>query len=230
MADERALRLARELEERDGSLAAAIAELAGLEAEADALRGRTAELAVFLERLPEARRQAAAAIAEAGEELERRRGEFGRGEEALAEAEDRRRRDEEEVAAARRAVVRTRDAVASAERKLARAAEEAARLEAGAAEAEAEASRLEASAHRLAERLRSLPRVARAGADEPRQGLEGVLDWADRARATIFVARSGLETERERVVREANELGASVLGEPLFATSVALVRRRLEES
>jgi chromosome segregation ATPase len=228
MADERALGLARELEHRDEALAASIAELVELEAEAAALGTQAAELAQFVERLPEARRRAEGAIDEAEEERECRRAEFKRAEDALAEAEQRRRPDDEEVAAARRAVVRTRDALASAERKLARAADEAARLEARAAESEAEVPRLEGLAHRLAERLRSLPRVSRAGATEPQPGLEGALDWAGRARAALFVARSGLETERERVVREANELGASVLGEPMFATSVALVRRRLE--
>ena len=65
--------------------------------------------------------------------------------------------------------------------------------------------------------------------EPPGPGIEGVLEWAARAHAAVFVARSGLETERERVVREANELAASVLGEPLYATSVALVRQRLEE-
>jgi hypothetical protein len=45
----------------------------------------------------------------------------------------------------------------------------------------------------------------------------------------VLVARGGLETERERIVREANELASSVLGEPLYTASVAVVRRRLEE-
>ena len=75
--------------------------------------------------------------------------------------------------------------------------------------------------------LESAPRVAHP--EPPAPGIEGVLEWAARAHAAVFVARSGLETERERVVREANELAASVLGEPLYATSVALVRQRLEE-
>ncbi|MBA3788673.1 MAG: hypothetical protein H0X21_08270, partial [Actinobacteria bacterium] len=54
-------------------------------------------------------------------------------------------------------------------------------------------------------------------------------EWVSRAHAAVFVARSGLETERERVVREANELAASVLGEPFSATSVDVVRKRLEQ-
>jgi chromosome segregation protein len=229
VADERAVGLARELEQRDEALAAAIAELAELESEVAAVRARAGGLEDFLERLPDERRQAAAAVAEARGELERRRAELRRAEEALAEAEARRRPDADAVAEARRAVVRTRDAVASGDRKLARAEEEAEQLEARAAEAERAVPELETESGRLAERLRALPRVSRAGAEEPRPGLEGVLGWAERALSTLFVARSGLETERERVVREANELGASALGEPLSATSVALVRKRLEE-
>jgi hypothetical protein len=42
--------------------------------------------------------------------------------------------------------------------------------------------------------------------------------------------RGQREQERERLVREANELGGSALGEQLAGSSVALVRRRLEEA
>jgi chromosome segregation ATPase len=225
--DDRALGLARELEVRDEELAAALEELAELERETEALRSRAADVAAFLERLPDERRRLADAVGEARAEVGRRRDESAVAERELGEAESR-RRQQEAVAAARRAVVRTRDAAASAERKLARLECEVTELESSAAGAEADVPRVEVEARRLAEELRTHPRVARAGADEPRPGLAGILDWADRARATLFVARGGLETERERVVREANELGASALGEPMFATSVALVRRRIE--
>jgi hypothetical protein len=67
-----------------------------------------------------------------------------------------------------------------------------------------------------------------AAPEPPGPGIAGVLEWAASAHAAVLVVRSGLETERERVVREANELASSVLGEPLYATSVAAVRRRLE--
>jgi hypothetical protein len=53
-------------------------------------------------------------------------------------------------------------------------------------------------------------------------------DWGGQVRSALFVARGTLEAERERVVVEANVLGASVLGEQLGASSVALVRRRIE--
>ena len=68
-----------------------------------------------------------------------------------------------------------------------------------------------------------------AAPDPPERGLDGLADWGARAHAAVFVARSGLETERGRVVREASELAASVLGDPLAATSVAGIRERLEE-
>jgi len=48
--------------------------------------------------------------------------------------------------------------------------------------------------------------------------------------AALFVVRGQREGERERLVREANELGGSVLGEQVAGASVALVRRRLEEA
>jgi hypothetical protein len=44
----------------------------------------------------------------------------------------------------------------------------------------------------------------------------------------VLVARGTLESERERIVAEANALGSAALGEQLSATSVALVRLRLE--
>jgi len=44
------------------------------------------------------------------------------------------------------------------------------------------------------------------------------------------VVRGGLEGEREKVVLEANALAAAALGEQAGGASVALVRRRLEES
>lgn len=227
MPDERVLSFARELEERDAGLAASIAELSELERELESLRLRAAEVHALLGRLPAEREAAAAEVASARDELAAREQALRDAEAALAAAEG--GRHEEAVAAARRGLVRARDAVSSAERKLARAEEAATEVERAGDVAGREAPELEARARELAARMRGVARVARAGADDPEPTLAGVVAWAARARATVFVARSGLESERDRVVREANELGASVLGEPLAATSVALVRRRLEE-
>ena len=71
----------------------------------------------------------------------------------------------------------------------------------------------------LAPRVRDVPA---APAD-----LHGTLEWASRARGSLLLEHSGLAREREEVVREATELLASVLGEPLNATAVAGVRERL---
>ena len=65
--------------------------------------------------------------------------------------------------------------------------------------------------------------------DDPGETLDGIDEWGARVRSSLFVARGTLETERERIVVEANALAAAVLGESLGASSVAVVRRRLEE-
>jgi hypothetical protein len=57
--------------------------------------------------------------------------------------------------------------------------------------------------------------------------LEGALEWAIRARGALILEHSALVLEREEVVREATELLASVLGEPLTTTAVAGTRERL---
>ena len=59
---------------------------------------------------------------------------------------------------------------------------------------------------------------------------DDVEEWGARVRSALFVARGTLETERERIVVEANALGTAVLGETLGGSSVAVIRRRLEES
>lgn len=61
-------------------------------------------------------------------------------------------------------------------------------------------------------------------------GLDAVLPWASQRRGELVLEHSGLERERETVVREASELLASVLGDPLAATSVAGLRSRLERA
>jgi hypothetical protein len=100
-------------------------------------------------------------------------------------------------------------------------------LEREAEEAQGRAAELAAAAAAASRELEAAPRVRLAVA--PGGELEDVVDWAARAHAAILVARSGLETERDRIFREANELGSSVLGEPLQSTNVTLVRRRVEE-
>lgn len=226
MVADRLLLLARELEARDDRLAAAISEVDVLQRSAEDVRGRALAIEEFLERLPLERERAEATLEDA------QSGAHGRGlalagaEDELARAEQ--SRDRERVAAAQRALVRERDAAASAERKLTRAREALEELAREAESLRTESPLLAERARSLAGELARLPRISRHAGAEPAPGLEGTIEWGSRARAALLVVRSGLDTERERVVREANELAASVLGEPVAATSASLVRERIE--
>ena len=222
---EPALAFARELEARDAQLAGAIGEVAALQREVEQLRIRGTEIERFVVRLPEARETAAATVREAERELEAKREAARQAEAELERAE--RAGKQDAVAEARRTALRFRDAAAMAERKLGRAVEERAALEHEAEAVQVEQPRLEEQARGVSNRLARLPRVSREATVEPEAGLAGTLAWAGRARAGLFVVRGGLEAERERVVRQANELGALALGEPVYATSVAGVRERL---
>ena len=212
---------ARELEAQDAALAAAIAEVDALRSEAGDLRAHAEHAVDFDARLPEARQALAAALAEAEDELERRRREAADAEQRLERAQK-----EEEVLAARRGVVRTRDAVTTAERKIARLREEAEALEEEARRIELELSEIDRRAAELEQRIKAVHRTSDPGLPGP--GAAGVAAWASRAEASLFVARGGLETERDRVIRQASELAAAALGEPA-ASSVSRVREELEQ-
>jgi chromosome segregation ATPase len=224
---EQALAFLRELEDTDETLSAAEADLDELAAEVGRVRLRAADLDEFLARIPVEREQLEAERAEA----ERQAGHVlqakDEAEESLAVAEP--GRSEEAVVEARRGVVRTRDALRMAERRVSELDEEAAKLEGAATDAIREAADLEARARRLAAAFREHPRLTEQAASGPLQGLAGVVEWGSAARAALFVARGGLGSEREAVIRQANELGSVLLGEPLLVTRPATVRRRVEE-
>jgi DNA repair exonuclease SbcCD ATPase subunit len=208
------LDFARELEQRDTEVGERLEVLGRLAGEVDRIREDAVELVSVRERLPAERQQVASALAEAEAGLQA-------AHDALAVAErsggD---RAESELAAARAAV-------AAAEEGVRRTAGRQAALEREIEEAQARAASLGAAAAAAARALEAAPRVRLAAA--PGGELAAVLDWAARAHAAILVARSGLDAERDRIFREANELGSSVLGEPLQSTNVAVVRRRVEE-
>jgi hypothetical protein len=219
------LAYARELEAEDAALAAALADVSALHGDARELHDRASSAHAFLAALPSERAAAAAAVDRAEREREERVTAARAAEDELEQAE--RSDKEKQILAARRAVVRTRDAAATAERKLERARGAHEALERETAAIERDLPELESRARDLAGRLAQLPRAA---VGMPAPGLDATIDWAARAETALFVARSGLESERERVVRQANELGASALGEPLIAMSVSLVRERIERS
>jgi chromosome segregation ATPase len=143
--------------------------------------------------------------------------------EARAAAEER-----PDDAEAQRALVRAEDAAHGTWRVAQQARERAERL---AQEAEArvrEAEELATTARELAAELGERPGIAEAASHPPGASLDEVAAWATEARAALLVARSNLAAQRDAVIRQANELGSLVLGEPLAAQTPASVVRRLE--
>ncbi len=216
------LAFALELEQRDAAVAEVLGTLAATSTAIAELRARAAALLAFRAALPAERAHLEDAGAEAAAALARAQAEL---EEARAAVERARRDEAREAAQAREA--RALSAVRVAEERRARVGARLAALDAEADRREAEEPELERRGLDLAAELAALPRVAQPAA--PGSGVERTVEWAASAEAALLVARAGLESERERVVREANELASSALGEPLHSTSVALVRRELEE-
>jgi chromosome segregation ATPase len=218
------LALVDELQRRDEAAAAALAEVESLQADTERLRGRSAELAAWLEAAPQERRRRDDAVAEAAARVGDVQAALARAEEELGRARDRQREAAERTVAVARAAVRD----AGAELELARGA--AAALKGETEAAEEEAAQLEAAAGATAEQLSRLPRLAPEARRFPEPGLAAVAAWAAQARGALLVLRASLAAERDAIVREANELGSAALGVALGATSVARVRERVEHS
>ena len=93
--------------------------------------------------------------------------------------------------------------------------------------ARADVPDLVAQAQEIAGWLADLSRVSESGRALPEPTLDGLHAWATRVRAALVVVRGQLDVERDRLVREANELGSVVLGEQLAGSSVELVGQRV---
>jgi chromosome segregation ATPase len=222
------LALLRELVRADEAHRATLAELDELARRTAAVRKRADGLAAFLAAAPEERERVEKALEQAEGEIEERRAALAAAEAELAAAEA--REDEERLAAARRSVVRAKDALSIAEKRAAASRVEQAELERRVAAAEREAPEVEGLAAELAGSLRGRPRVAEDAGRSPAPGLAGVSEWASGARAALLVARAGVAAEREAMIRQANELGSAILGEPLAAESADAVARRIERA
>jgi chromosome segregation ATPase len=146
-----------------------------------------------------------ASVAAAKEELERRRGELAQTEAQLARA-----REEDARIHAQHAVDRARDHIAVAE--------------AGLHRAETDLAELEREAGALPDELAKLEH--RAGATA--KGARGLIDWASRRHAELFVAAGQIDSRRDRVIREALELATMLLGEPTYGITVAQALERVE--
>jgi len=207
--DERALADLRALAERDEDLARQAARLHELDAEVAAIRHRAGAIATFFRMYgaEEAQRRSETAAADA--ELSQRRDELTSAEEAFGRAPD-----EVARAHAERSVERARDHVVVAEARVARAKAAETELEGEAAAAQSELPTLDARARAV------------EGVPAPAGDLD---EWASRAHAALFVAAGQLDGQRERVIREANELASMLLGEATFGSTATQALARAEE-
>jgi hypothetical protein len=217
------LTIAEDLERRDERAAEALLEVERLQTEVDELRAHAAAVAAFLRELP-AEHAALEAEERAADDARAAAAEAARAaEDALARVQE--RGNESARLEAARAAQRARDGLEAAAQRVTRARVERVRLEQHGAEQGAEAERLERRGAELAVQPRLEHEVA-----APAAGLHGLLDWAARARGELILAHAAVATERDKLVREASELVASVLGDPYVSTGAAGVRERLERA
>jgi hypothetical protein len=128
--------------------------------------------------------------------------------------------DDEARAAAERALARARDHVETAEARVARTMDEQ----------QAHENEVSAATAELPELAGRATAAGVSEAGEPGDTPRELVDWAARAHATLFVAVGQLDAQRDRIVREANELATMLLGEPTYGASAAQALSRVEES
>lgn len=198
------------LARRDAGLRAESDRLHAVGATVLALRTRVETLVAFLDELPDRRARVDAEVAKAHDDVERRRRELQEAETELERASA-----EEDRRLAAHARERAADHVAVARAAADRAAAARDELAREAAEAPHELATLHAEAGRLSD----VP----APPDDPTE----LVDWSSRAHASLFVAAGTIDQQRDRLVREANELGSMLLGEPTYGSTVEQVAARV---
>jgi len=206
-----------DLRERDQALAEEVARLHDVEHAVTAIRRRVEAIAADLEAFPAALDRLSAAAFDAADELGRRR--------AAAEAAARELagdHDDETRQRLERDATRARERASAAAGKFERATAAVEQLEGDTAEAPAELAALRLEALALAETTPAL------GAPEP--GTDGLVAWASRAQAELFVEVGQLDRRRDNVIREANELATMLLGEPTYGSTVVQAVERVERS
>jgi hypothetical protein len=223
------LALARELDRQDIDLATRIDRVVGLLARVDATRAGARRVLGALEELPEAVVVAERSLRDALLREVEARSELEAAELRFAEISRGRRSSDEAKAEAIRAVRRATVGTADAADTVTRMRERIAALAGDEVALNAEAEGLAVEAQRVALEVAEVPRVSDSGRAAPGRSLADIDEWGARAHAALFIVRGGLESEREKLVFEANALSAAALGEADGA-SVALVRRRLEAS
>jgi chromosome segregation ATPase len=205
--DERAVADLEQLARRDSALSDEAERVRELDAQVAAVRARAEAIDAFFVAYPEEERRRRAATRAAEEERARRLAELAETERLLAAA-----REEEARERGASAVARARDHVAVADSALERARAAAAELERDAASLPEELPLLDERARAVASSFEHVP--------APPGGVRDLVAWASRAHAELFVAAGQIAAQRERVIREANELASMLLGEPTYGSTV----------
>jgi chromosome segregation ATPase len=206
--DERAVDELRRLAALDAELWARASALRELDGRVAALRARAEATDAFFAAYPEEEPRLRRELNDAQDELVRREEELAGAERRLAEAHD-----EEERIHTEHAVARALDHVAVAAGRIERARSSYDELERDAAALPRELTELEA-------RARAVPGVPPLGGS--------LVEWASHAHAELFVAAGQIDVQRERVIREANELASMLLGDPTYGATVAQALSRVE--
>lgn len=198
----------RRLAALDAELWARASALRELDGRVAALRARAEAIDAFFAAYPEEEPRLRRELNDAQDELVRREEELAGAERRLAEAHD-----EEERIHTEHAVARALDHVAVAAGRIERARSSYDELERDAAALPRELTELEA-------RARAVPGVPPLGGS--------LVEWASHAHAELFVAAGQIDVQRERVIREANELASMLLGDPTYGATVAQALSRVE--
>lgn len=224
------LALAADIERRDVDVAASLGLVLDLTARSDEIRARAEQLQLLLDSLPGEIATLDRSDAEARDARAEALDAVAGAERRVAELEQGRRVSPEARAAAERDLERVRELASDATARLERLVLDRAGLVEAGSVARVDARDLVREAQDVASRIHDVARVSKSGREAPGRDLGGLVEWGSRVHAALLVVRGQLEGERDRLVREANELSGAVLGEQLAGSNVAVVRRRLEEA
>lgn len=213
--DQRALEHLRTLAAQDEELERQAIRLRELDRDVAGIRAAADAVDAFYAAYPEQEAARRRALQDAEAELGRRRSELRDAEATIAAAQD-----DVSRAHAQHAVDRARDHVDVAEARVVRVRGARDELEQDAATLPGTLFELEARAAATANDVPGVP--------EPSSGLRPLGDWASHAHAALFVAAGQIDTVRERLIREANELASMLLGEPTYGATVAQALARVE--
>jgi chromosome segregation ATPase len=213
--DDRALSDLRGLATRDAELASQAARLRELDVRVAELRAAAEGIDLFFARYPAEDTARREAVRDAEAELGRRRDQLREAESGLAESSDDVARSH-----AQHTVDRALDHIAVAEVALARTRRLHDELEREAAVLPSSVPDLEQQATAIAAGVPDLP--------TPGKGPRALVDWASQAHAELFVAAGQIDTQRERMIREANELASMLTGEPTYGSTAAQALARAE--